>query len=332
MPVKDVKFSSQQLEELKMTVKGCLETLNERPKIVEVSTDKENKRETKVAPAAENKGTTKQTATPTEQGKGKTAGHVMLSYNQRSSQRRVIKLRNKLKSAGIPTWMDIDDMTSGDLFQSMAKAIENAAIVLVCVSREYKGSANCRREASYACKQKKQMLFVRVEDYEPDEWLGLMEGTSLYYNIVGENFEANANLLIKHIKEIYAGMSIEQLQQQPTGANAAAQQEEAAPEGAHAVPVGTTHKQKDEEPAWMKWSCEEVQSWLQTSKLDFLLKQFVSFSCLTESNLLNFYICSIIKRKGLSFAIMFYLIPPNFVNIKNKIKNINTHESGAFFL
>jgi len=39
--------------------------------------------------------------------------------------------------------MDIDEM-GGSTLESMAKAVENASVVLVCVSQKYKESPNCR--------------------------------------------------------------------------------------------------------------------------------------------------------------------------------------------
>ena len=39
--------------------------------------------------------------------------------------------------------MDVDEM-GGSTLESMAKAVENASVVLVCVSQKYKESPNCR--------------------------------------------------------------------------------------------------------------------------------------------------------------------------------------------
>ena len=40
-------------------------------------------------------------------------------------------------------WMDVDDM-QGSTLAAMAKAVEDADIVLVCYSQRYKDSDNCR--------------------------------------------------------------------------------------------------------------------------------------------------------------------------------------------
>ena len=66
----------------------------------------------------------------------------MISY-QWDVQTLVIQLKNKLQADGYKVWMDIDEM-GGSTLESMAKAVENASVVLVCVSQKYKESPNCR--------------------------------------------------------------------------------------------------------------------------------------------------------------------------------------------
>lgn len=73
--------------------------------------------------------------------------HVMISY-QWDVQTLVIQLKNKLQADGYKVWMDIDEM-GGSTLESMAKAVENASVVLVCVSQKYKESPNCRSGTLY---------------------------------------------------------------------------------------------------------------------------------------------------------------------------------------
>ena len=51
---------------------------------------------------------------------------------------------------GIETWMDVDDMTKKkDLItQRMAEAVEEAAVVIIAVSKNYFNSRNCKRGKS----------------------------------------------------------------------------------------------------------------------------------------------------------------------------------------
>lgn len=69
-------------------------------------------------------------------------GHVMISYH--SANRTVLlKVKDRMINDGFRVWMDVDDM-EGSIIDSMATAVEDADIILLCFSRGYKGSANCR--------------------------------------------------------------------------------------------------------------------------------------------------------------------------------------------
>lgn len=73
---------------------------------------------------------------------------IMISYSW-AWQSLVKRIKTSLSEAGHNVWMDIDEMT-GSTLEGMAKAVEEAAVVCVFVSRSYKDSANCRCEAEYA--------------------------------------------------------------------------------------------------------------------------------------------------------------------------------------
>lgn len=69
-------------------------------------------------------------------------GHVMISY-QWKNQKLIQKIRDRLQENGVKCWMDIDDMQGSTLY-AMAKAVEDADIVLICYSKKYHESPNCR--------------------------------------------------------------------------------------------------------------------------------------------------------------------------------------------
>ena len=76
---------------------------------------------------------------------------------------------------------------------SVAKAVENAAVILLGVSRAYKESSNCRMEAQYGLQKKKPMIPLKmVKGYEADGWLGLIMGTSLYYAFYGDTLSSES--------------------------------------------------------------------------------------------------------------------------------------------
>lgn len=89
-------------------------------------------------------------------------GHVMISYCW-AQQEVVIRIKQSLASRGYNCWIDIEQMSQSTV-DSMATAIESAAVILVAVSEDYKASANCRLEANYAHQQKKSMTFLMLQE------------------------------------------------------------------------------------------------------------------------------------------------------------------------
>ena len=91
--------------------------------------------------------------------------HIMLSYNH-ANKARVVELSKALKAAGYDTWKDEEIVggVHGATGDRMPEAVEKSSHVIICISRDYKQSANCRQEALYAkklCEKKQlQLLFV----------------------------------------------------------------------------------------------------------------------------------------------------------------------------
>ncbi len=70
------------------------------------------------------------------------AGHVMLSY-QWDNQETVKKIAKYLKEEGYNVWIDINNMGE-NILEGMAHAVEQADVIIVCISSKYKKSANTR--------------------------------------------------------------------------------------------------------------------------------------------------------------------------------------------
>lgn len=126
--------------------------------------------------------------------------HVMISY-QWGHQKTILRLKEALQAAGIPVWLDVEKM-SGSVPAAMADAVENASIVLLCMSSQYEKSANCRLEGEYALTLRKQLIPLKLaEGYTPRGWLGLAVGAKLYYNLSKpDKFDAELQRLIKEIQ------------------------------------------------------------------------------------------------------------------------------------
>nr|XP_039264112.1 uncharacterized protein LOC120339938 isoform X1 [Styela clava] len=108
--------------------------------------------------------------------------HVMLSY-QWDIQESVEKLYEYLVKEGFKVWMDIHRM-KGSTLESMAEAVENASIIVMCVTEKYKESHNCKREAEYAAVRKVPILPLKFDaGYDPKGWLGIIMGAALYVEV-----------------------------------------------------------------------------------------------------------------------------------------------------
>jgi len=67
----------------------------------------------------------------------------------------MLKLRDMLLAHGFQVWMDVDQMSDRDnIFDSMAAAVEQASVVVVCICQEYVQSENCRLECQYVSESK----------------------------------------------------------------------------------------------------------------------------------------------------------------------------------
>ena len=128
-----------------------------------------------------------------------TGNHVMISY-QWDSQEVLVEVKNSLQASGYRVWMDLEQM-GGSTLEAMAKAVENASVVLVCVSHQYKESPNCRSEAEYAYQLRKDIIpLMMQQNYKPDGWLGMIVGTKLWIDLRNSfNVEAAIGKLKKEL-------------------------------------------------------------------------------------------------------------------------------------
>ena len=128
-----------------------------------------------------------------------TGNHVMISY-QWDSQEVLVEVKNRLQASGYRVWMDLEQM-GGSTLEAMAKAVENASVVLVCVSHQYKESPNCRSEAEYAYQLRKDIIpLMMQQNYKPDGWLGMIVGTKLWIDLRNSfNVEAAIGKLKKEL-------------------------------------------------------------------------------------------------------------------------------------
>ena len=83
---------------------------------------------------------------------------------------------------------------------SIIEAIENSALILICLSEQYYMSPHCRLEAEYAFKLNKPIIPIIIEnDFVPRGWLCLIIGENVYYNFTKNSFATSLSSLIKEI-------------------------------------------------------------------------------------------------------------------------------------
>ena len=130
---------------------------------------------------------------------GTTGNHVMISYLW-DAQEVLVKVKKKLQASGYRVWMDLERM-GGSTLEAMAKAVENAAVILVCVSERYKESPNCRSEAEYAYQLKKDIIPLKMQrNYTADGWLGMLVGPKLWIDFhCKRDIDSGVGKLIKEL-------------------------------------------------------------------------------------------------------------------------------------
>jgi len=93
--------------------------------------------------------------------------HIMFSYSweHKHNVRHIYDIIHK-EFQYVPTWIDYDNM-SGNIFEAMNNAIENAFLVIVFLSSDYKKSKNCKNESELIIGKQKDYILVITEDNFP---------------------------------------------------------------------------------------------------------------------------------------------------------------------
>ncbi|GFR88272.1 hypothetical protein ElyMa_002513400 [Elysia marginata] len=114
-----------------------------------------------------------------------TKNHIFISYSWNEKE-LVKKIHSSLVAEGYQTWIDWERM-EGSTLEAMAQAVENSAVVLVCMSERYKQSPNCRTEAEYMFQLRKDYIPLMCQKrYRPDGWLGAILGAKLFFDFSGK--------------------------------------------------------------------------------------------------------------------------------------------------
>ena len=124
---------------------------------------------------------------------------VMISYSH-SDKDLCHRLLQSLEKDQLRVWID-SRLMHGATFDAMAKAIENAEFVFVCMSDAYKQSSFCEMEASYAVKRRCRIIpLVMTPSYKADGWLGVLTSALIYVDFPKLGFERGYQELKKQLE------------------------------------------------------------------------------------------------------------------------------------
>ncbi len=126
---------------------------------------------------------------------------IMISYSH-SDKQLCHQILSGLEKDKLNVWID-SRLMHGATFDAMAKAIENAEFVLVCMSDAYKQSPFCEMEASYAVKRRCRIIpLVMTSNYKADGWLGVLTSALIYIDFPKLGFNKAYEELKKQIQLI----------------------------------------------------------------------------------------------------------------------------------
>ena len=141
----------------------------------------------------------------------------------RDNHQRVYELARNLRKYGWTTWFDEEDM-GGNIDAAMANGIDNADVILVCLTEEYckkvnetakdpRKRDNCLKEWTYSNIQGKLMIPVIMESclYNVSNWppgvVSLYFGSTLYLDATSDNLE-NAIISINKTSVSYTHLTL----------------------------------------------------------------------------------------------------------------------------
>lgn len=112
------------------------------------------------------------------------------------------KIFEYLHTHGYRVWFDETNM-HGNTISTMANAIENSQTIIICMSDNYQKSNACRHEVDFAyVKQRRIIPLVVQSNFQPQEWLAFIIGSSPHIDFVQHEFDRAYEMLENEIKII----------------------------------------------------------------------------------------------------------------------------------
>ena len=210
----------------------------------------------------------------------------MISYEERDEY-KCMKLSKMLKEAGHKTWLKGENV-SNNIIDGIASAIENALLVLVCYTDEYRESTLCRLEAEYAAICDKPIIPIQMKDYcviDLNSWLGpILSGKNvLSFDDIfnGSKMEDTVNRQIDMVKPL---MNVEsRASLKGRSRNSLARTDDFIQssidfyQNSNSYELANTSRSKKKRGIW-NWENEDVANWLVKNNLSEFVIVFREFN------------------------------------------------------
>ena len=93
-----------------------------------------------------------------------------------------------------PTPSQVSNFVDSRALERRAEAVDDASVVLCCLSNDFIDNKFCELEVQYAYRLKKKMVFMQMqENYKPKGWIGMVIGVGEIINM-HDNFLRGFNL------------------------------------------------------------------------------------------------------------------------------------------
>ncbi|XP_072020954.1 uncharacterized protein [Amphiura filiformis] len=98
----------------------------------------------------------------------------------------------------------------------MAEGVEHASAILMCFSKKYQESVNCKKEAQYASFCKKPIVPLKYDDHTPRGWLGILINPLLYHDVRTDSaMMASLPKIKEDLHKLTADTATKQSEQRP---------------------------------------------------------------------------------------------------------------------
>ena len=117
-----------------------------------------------------------------------------------------MQLRDMLKERGLPVWIDAEAIR-GNSIEAMVLGLNDARLVIMCLSEGYRQSDFCKREAEYTVLKKKPFQPVILQEgfRMENDWLCFVVGLQNWIDLSSDKqFNANRAQFLDHVQHLFA--------------------------------------------------------------------------------------------------------------------------------